>query len=81
MTKLTPEQSGEKILQIFKSFNVRADQILMQGSISIHGHKMGLDADDLNAGMTWLIDNEYVYQKQKSSAGTFFLSQSGFEKM
>lgn len=81
MTKITPEQSGKKILQIFKSFNVRTNEILMQGSISIHGFKMGLNADDLNAGMSWLIDNEYVYQKPAGSAGAYFLSELGFEKM
>lgn len=76
----TPEESGKLVLQIFKQYRVRANEILLQGHINAQMNKLNLNADDVNLGLVWLMENKYVYIKSKQ-IGTYYLSDIGFEEL
>jgi hypothetical protein len=48
---------------------------------SIFNIKKGERADDLNAGIGWLIDNGCLEQKERKPENAIFLTEKGYSAM
>ena len=75
----TPEESGRKVLSIYKMLNVRAGEMLLIQVIKTH---WGSDnRDELLSGLEWLGSQDFIEEKAQSSPNAIFLTESGFNAM
>ncbi len=77
----TPEESGTKILQIYKNRNIRFREILTFQVINGDWMKMGERAEDLLPGLEWLVKQGYLEEKKVTGVISYSLTEKGFEKL
>jgi hypothetical protein len=74
----TPEDSARKILAIFKSHNVRPDNVLMAGAVNIAFTKGGRTAAEYTEGLKYAEAKGWIETGPNSSIK---LTSAGFAEM
>jgi len=69
----SPEELGRLILDIFKQKNLRAGEMMLEGRIKTLWIENNGREDDLDSGLTWLIDNGFLEKRGLA----FFLTKKG----
>ena len=75
----TPEESGTKILQIYKNRNIRFREILTFQVINGDWMKMGERAEDLLPGLEWLVKQGYLEKKKITGVIAILLLKKGLK--
>ena len=73
----TPEESGRRILNIFRNDNIRAGEMLLIQVIRTH---WGADRiEDLLSGLHWLGEQGFIEQQDDRTSQAVFLTEAGFQ--
>ena len=73
----TPEESGKRILQIFRQDNIKAGGMLL---IQVIGTHWGTGrSEDLISGLQWLDEQGFIEQKESTTSQAVFLTDAGYE--
>jgi hypothetical protein len=75
----TPEDCGRKVLAYYKLGNLRPGEAISIPSLRARWMGAGLRADDLQAGLKWLVAQAYLRPEQRDTM--FHLTESGFAAM
>ena len=76
MAKLpTPEESGKRVLGIYKGDGIRPGQLITWGSLHSRFVTAQWRAADLEAGLQWCIEQGYLEEKKPK---IYFLTEAGF---
>jgi|GEM_PF-1063731 hypothetical protein len=79
--EMTPEEVGRKILDIYKQENVKAGEMLPTQVIQTKWINAGERSEELSKGLKWLLDNDYLEQKDDKADHFLFLTEAGFRTM
>jgi hypothetical protein len=75
--KITPEQCGKGILDIYRGDGIRPGEMILLQSLRTRFLVGSWRAEDFDAGLKWCIDKEFL-EKRKLM---YFLTESGFAAM
>jgi hypothetical protein len=75
----TPEESGLKILALYRQDNLRAGEMMLIQSLRARWLAADLREADLQTGLEWLLEQDYL--KPNQGRMMFWLTDAGFAAM
>ena len=76
----TREESGRKILAIYKQDGTRANEMILSPSLHSRFIDIQWRAVDFNAGLEWCIEKRFL-RHDEQKAVLYFLTEEGFASL